>query len=214
MGRDTSEANTSAGQESTGGRETVIRKYANRRLYNTDTAKFVTLQDLHDMVKRGEAFVVEDARTGRDITCSVLAQIISEEETKGHNMLPLNYLRQVLQAYDAGLGPQFRLYIERSMEAFSANQKQFAEQMQNLFAVESSDNAMKQFAEMGRQNVEMFRRSMELFTPSAEAWKGAADDSPVATSEEKGQRKEDEIEGLRQQLADITERLDTLSQTK
>ncbi len=214
MGRDTSEANSSAGQESTGGRETVIRKYANRRLYNTDTAKFVTLQDLHDMVKRGEAFVVEDARTGRDITCSVLAQIISEEETKGHNMLPLNYLRQVLQAYDAGLGPQFRLYVERSMEAFSANQKQIAEQMQNLFAIESSDNALKQFAEMGRQNLEMFQRSMELFTPSAEARKGAADDSPVARTEDQGQRKEDEIEGLRQQLADITKRLDALSRTK
>ena len=214
MGRDTSEANTTAGQESTGGRETVIRKYANRRLYNTDTAKFVTLQDLHDMVKRGEAFVVEDARTGRDITCSVLAQIISEEETKGHNMLPLNYLRQVLQAYDAGLGPQFRLYIERSMEAFSANQKQIAEQMQSLFAIEASDNAMKQFAEMGRQNVEMFQRSMELFTPSAEDWRGAAGNSPVARTEDQGQRKEDEIEGLRQQLADITKRLDTLSRTK
>ena len=214
MDRDTSEASTTAGHESTRGRETVIRKYANRRLYNTDTAKFVTLQDLHDMVKRGEAFVVEDARTGRDITCSVLAQIISEEETKGHNMLPLNYLRQVLQAYDAGLGPQFRLYVERSMEAFSANQKQIAEQMQNLFAIESSDNAMKQFAEMGRQNLEMFQRSMELFTPSAEARKGAADDSPVARTEDQGQRKEAEIEGLRQQLADITKRLDTLSRTK
>ncbi len=214
MDRDTSEANTTAGHESTRGRETVIRKYANRRLYNTDTAKFVTLQDLHDMVKRGEAFVVEDARTGRDITCSVLAQIISEEETKGHNMLPLNYLRQVLQAYDAGLGPQFRLYVERSMEAFSANQKQIAEQMQNLFAIESSDNAMKQFAEMGRQNLEMFQRSMELFTPSAEARKSAADDSPVARTEDQGQRKEAEIEGLRQQLADITKRLDTLSRTK
>jgi len=214
VGRETSETGTSASQESTGGRETVIRKYANRRLYNTATAKFVTLQDLHDMVKRGEAFVVEDAKTGRDITCSVLAQIISEEETKGHNMLPLNYLRQVLQAYDAGLGPQFRLYIERSMEAFIANQKQISEQMQNMFAIESSDSAMKQLAEMGRQNVEMFQRSMRLFTPPAEAWGGAADDSPVARGDDQEQRQEDEIEGLRQQLADIADRLDTLSRTK
>jgi len=100
------------------------------------------------------------------------------------------------------------------MEAFIANQKQISEQMQNMFAIEASDSAMKQIAEMGRQNVEMFQRSMRLFTPPAEAWGGAADDSPVARGDDQEQRQEDEIEGLRQQLADIADRLDTLSRTK
>ena len=125
----------------------------------------MTLDDLHTMVKQGEAFVVEDAKSGRDLTCSVLAQIISEEETKGHNMLPLNYLRQVLQAYDAGFGPQFRSYVEHSIDAFAANQKQVVEQMQSLFGGETSSAAVQQFVEFGRQNAEMFQRSMQLFTP-------------------------------------------------
>ena len=107
----------------------VIKKYANRRLYNTATASFVRLDDLHRMVKDGELFVVRDEKTGRDITASVLAQIIAEEETRGHSVLPHQYLRQVLKAYSGGVGPQLAAYLERSMEAFASHQQSVARQM-------------------------------------------------------------------------------------
>lgn len=188
-----------------GSEQTIIKKYANRRLYNTDTAKFVTLDDLHNMVKRGEGFVVQDAKTKRDITCSVLAQIIAEEETKGHNMLPQNYLRQVLQAYSDGIGPQLGAYLEQSIDAFSANQQQLVQQMQNMFAGEGTTGAMEQFAEIGRRNVEVFQRSMNMFAPPA-AGRAAPD---VAET----QSKQDEIKSLKQQLEELQNRLDTLSGT-
>lgn len=204
-------AGTPAAGPSADGRPTVVRKYANRRLYNTATARFVTLDDLHTMVKRGEAFVVEDAKSGRDLTCSVLAQIISEEETKGHNMLPLNYLRQALQAYDAGFGPQFRAYVERSIDAFAANQKQVVEQMQSLFGGETSSAAMQQFVEFGRQNAEMFQRSMQLFTPPLAGRERAPDDRTPSGEDAPPRTREQEIRTLREQLDAIEKRLDHLS---
>lgn len=113
----------------------LIKKYANRRLYNTATASFVTLSDLHEMVKRGEDFVVQDARTGKDLTSSVLAQIIAEEESKGCNLFPTNYLRQTLKLHSEGMGPELSSYLERSVESFSTNHsqiKQKAKKMDNL----------------------------------------------------------------------------------
>ena len=204
-------AGTAATEASGDVQPTVIRKYANRRLYNTATASFVTLDDLHTRVKQGEAFVVEDAKSGRDLTCSVLAQIISEEETKGHNMLPLNYLRQVLQAYDAGFGPQFRSYVEHSIDAFAANQKQVVEQMQSLFGGETSSAAVQQFVEFGRQNAEMFQRSMQLFTPPLGGRESPPDTRTPSGEGARPGTKEQEIEELRAQLAAIEKRLDRLS---
>ena len=185
---------------------TVIRKYANRRLYNTSTAKFVTLGDLHEMVKQGVSFVVEDATSGRDITCSVLAQIISEEESRGHNLLPLNYLRQVLQLYDTGFGPQFRAYLEQSIDAFTANQQQVVQQMQRML---TGDGAVEQFAELGRRNIEIFQRSMNMFaSPGANR---RQDDSPAPARERQPPSRDQEIEDLKRQLAEMQQRLDSLS---
>ncbi len=185
----------------------VIRKYANRRLYNTSEGCFVTLDDLHTMVKQGETFTVQDARSGQDLTCSILAQIISEEETRGRNLLPLNCLRQILQAYDSGSGPQFRSFLERSMEFFAANQQQVSEQVQNLFGGSPPGDAAQRFIELGRQNVEMFRRSMEWFAPSGTG--GWPDDASAPAAD--GQPRDEEIRQLRQQLADLERRLDDLS---
>lgn len=189
------------------GKQTIIKKYANRRLYNTGTAKFVTLDDLHDMVKSGDSFVVLDAKSGRDITCSVLAQIIAEEETKGHNMLPLNYLRQVLQAYSEGVAPQFGAYLEQSIEAFAANQQQLVQQMQNMFSGESADGAMAQFAEIGRRNVEIFQRSMNMFAPT-----GAGSTQSAGPAKE--QSKKEEMARLKRQLEEIQNRLEILSRNE
>ena len=190
---------------------TVIRKYANRRLYNTDTASFVTLEDLHEMVKQGVSFVVQDATTGRDITCSVLAQIISEEESRGRNLLPLNYLRQVLQLYDAGFGPQFRAYLEQSVDAFTANQQQVVQQMQRMLA---GDGAVEQFAEIGRRNLEIFQRSMNMFTPPAANRRQDDGDGPAPADERQPPSRDREIEDLKRQLAEMQQRLDSLSGPK
>ncbi len=190
----------------------IIRKYANRRLYNTHTAQFVTLDDLHEMVKRGDSFVVEDAKTGRDITCSVLVQIVSDEETKGHNMLPLNYLRRVLQAYDAGFGPQFRDHLERSIEVFAASQEQFVRQMQSMFTGANPEGSVEHFTEIGRRNMEIFQRTMGIFAPRTSSRERSADERSPRSDEGTPRSRAEEIETLRQQLAAIEERLNTLSQ--
>ena len=138
----------------------VIKKYANRRLYNTATASFVRLDDLHRMVRDGELFVVRDDKTGRDITASVLAQIIAEEETRGNSVLPHEYLRQVLKAYSEGVGPQLAAYLERSMEAFANHQQSVAEQVGKMF---DPGTAFDRMADMSRRNLEEFQRSVAAF---------------------------------------------------
>ena len=135
----------------------VIKKYANRRLYNTATASFVRLDDLHRMVKDGELFVVRDEKTGRDITASVLAQIVAEEETRGNSVLPHDYLRQVLKAYSEGVGPQLAAYLERSMEAFASHQQSVAREMGKMF---DPGTAFDRMADMSRRNLEEFQRSL------------------------------------------------------
>lgn len=149
----------------------VIKKYANRRLYNTATASFVKLDDLHRMVKDGELFVVRDEKTGRDITASVLAQIIAEEETRGHSVLPHAYLRQVLKAYSEGVGPQLAAYLERSMEAFASHQQSVARQMGEML---DPGTAFDRMADMSRRNLEEFQRSLAAFAgqPTAPAAEG------------------------------------------
>ncbi len=138
----------------------VIKKYANRRLYNTATASFVRLDDLHRMVRDGELFVVRDDKTGRDITASILAQIIAEEETRGNSVLPHEYLRQVLKAYSEGVGPQLAAYLERSMEAFANHQQSVAEQVGKMF---DPGTAFDRMADMSRRNLEEFQRSVAAF---------------------------------------------------
>ena len=164
----------------------------------------MTLDNLHDMVKSGQTFTVQDAKTGRDITCSVLAQILTEEEIKGHNMLPLNYLRQVLKAYSEGVGPQLSTYLDQSMDTFAANQQQLMQQMQHMFG---GTNAVEQMADIGRRNMEMFQNSVGMFTnPGTQA-------KPEAPSNSRGkpENREEEVERLKAQLADIQQKLDSLS---
>ena len=139
----------------------VIKKYANRRLYNTATASFVRLDDLHRMVKAGELFAVRDEKTGRDITASVLAQIIAEQETRGHSVLPHDYLRQALKAYSEGVGPQLAAYLERGMEAFASHQQTVARQMEEMF---DPGTAFDRMADLSRRNLEEFQRSLSALT--------------------------------------------------
>src|ERR1700739_1427036 len=136
----------------TSGAETppiVIKKYANRRLYNTATSSYVTLDDLSAMVKEGGEFVVYDAKTGEDITRSVLTQIIVEEESKGQTLLPISFLRQLISFYGDSLQGVVPQYLEMSMTQFARNQEQMRRYMQNAFGF----NPFQQFESMGKQNM-------------------------------------------------------------
>ena len=151
----------------------VIRKYANRRLYNTASGQFVTLADLHDMIRRGEDFVVREAKTDRDLTAWVLAQIVAEEAGKGNELLSLGYLRRLLRFYHEGLGDHLSAYLESSMELFAANQRDLLRHLSGPF---DPVGALATFRELGERNADHFTR---LFRPAT----GGSGRDPAAASE-------------------------------
>jgi polyhydroxyalkanoate synthesis repressor PhaR len=186
----------------------VIKKYANRRLYNTQTSSYVTLDHLAQMVKEGTEFEVHDARTGDDITRSVLTQIIFEEEAKGQNLLPIRFLRQLIRFYGDSLQAFVPGYLDMSMESFTKNQ----EAMRNRIA-EAFGGGTQAIETMTRQNLAMFERAMQMFSPFAarkpqsdeEARANGAADAKAKSSEEITELK-NEIEAMRKQLAELSER--------
>ena len=140
----------------------VIKKYANRRLYNTATSAYVTLEHLSAMVKEKTDFVVYDAKSGEDITRSVLTQIIVEEESKGgQTLLPIPFLRQLISFYGDSLQGVVPQYLEMSMSQFARNQEQMRDYMKNAFGF----NPFQQFESMGKQNMAMFENAMRMFNP-------------------------------------------------
>lgn len=140
----------------------VIKKYANRRLYNTSTSAYVTLDHLSQMVKAKTDFLVYDAKTGDDITRSALTQIIVEEENKGgQTLLPIPFLRQLISFYGDSLQGVVPQYLEMSMSQFARNQEQMRSYLQNAFGF----NPFQQFESMGKQNMAMFENAMRLFNP-------------------------------------------------
>ena len=142
----------------------TIKKYANRRLYNTATSSYVTLEHLADMVKRGQEFNVYDAKSGDDITRSVLAQIIFEEEGKSgqQSMLPIQFLRQLIRFYGDSMQALVPGYLEISMESFSRNQERMREQFASAFG---GKLMIKEIEQITRQNMAMFERAVRMFTP-------------------------------------------------
>ena len=185
----------------------IIKKYANRRLYNTQTSSYVTLDHLCEMVKEGTEFEVRDARTGDDITRSVLTQIIFEEEGKGQNLLPIRFLRQLIRFYGDSLQAFVPGYLDLSMESFTKNQ----EAMKNRVA-EAFGGGTTAIEAMTRQNLAMFERAMKMFTPFVPPTGRAGDtearpangagDSAAKSSDEIGELKS-EIEAMRRQLAEL-----------
>ena len=153
---------TSETAESKPKRAAVIKKYANRRLYNTATSSYVTLDELCRLVRAGQDFVVYDAKTGEDITRSVLTQIILEEDTKGRNLLPISFLRQVIGYYDDSLRAFLPRYLELSMENFATNQEQIRRYIEGTFG---RFFPMGQFEDMARQNMALFQRTATMFNP-------------------------------------------------
>jgi len=182
----------------------VIKKYANRRLYNTGSSTYVTLEDLAVMVKSGDEFVVHDAKTGEDITRSVLAQIIFDQEAKeGQSLLPIAFLRQLIKFYGDSMQTMIPSYLEHTMLSLAREQDKMREQMAKTFG----DMGFPGMEEQARANMEMFQKAMRMFMPFAA---GAAETgrSGVLNSE-KGEG-DKELQALKAQLAEMQKRLDRL----
>jgi polyhydroxyalkanoate synthesis repressor PhaR len=188
---------------------TVIKKYANRRLYHTGTSSYVTLEDLAGLVRGGEDFVVYDAKTGEDITRSVLAQIIFDEESKvGQNLLPIAFLRQLIRFYGDSMQALVPRYLEFSMDNLTKEQNQFREQMSKAF---TGGGAIDAIQAQTRANMAIFTEAFRLFNPFAAAAaakaKAEADAAPAAV-------KGDELGDLKRELSEMRERLDKLAKAK
>ena len=183
----------------------IIKKYANRRLYNTETSSYVTLDHLAAMVKDGRDFVVKDAKSGEDLTHSVLTQIIFEQENKGQTLLPIPFLRQLISFYDDGLQSMVPSYLQSAMQAFTSNQEKLREYFQSSFA---PTQAFTAFDEMLKQNMALFERTMTMFSPTATG----RGDKPSGTAEPSASGEaSDEIAALKEQLSAMQEKLDKLS---
>jgi polyhydroxyalkanoate synthesis repressor PhaR len=184
-----------------------IKKYANRRLYNTATSSYVTLDHLCQMVKQGQDFIVHDAKTGEDITRSVLTQIIVEEEAKGgQNMLPVSFLRQLISFYGDNLQALVPRYLENSMAAFARNQEQMRKYMTDAFGMLPFG---QQLEEMGKQNMALFQNALRMFSPFKFPGQGG---EPPGEGQAAGAPPagEGELTQLREQLAALQRRLDDL----
>ncbi|HEY1797552.1 MAG TPA: polyhydroxyalkanoate synthesis repressor PhaR [Stellaceae bacterium] len=195
---------TSVGGQTGETKPITVKKYANRRLYNTATSSYVTLEDLAKLIKDGGDFVVQDAKTGEDITRSVLTQIIVEQEQKGQNLLPINFLRQLIGFY--GDSMQFLVpgYLEQAMGSFARNQEQMRDNLRATFGM----FPFGRFEEMGKQNMAMFERAMRMMSPYAATPEPAKTQTPPAAAEPKAEdpnlkRLEAQIEALKHQLDEL-----------
>ncbi|HEY0027759.1 MAG TPA: polyhydroxyalkanoate synthesis repressor PhaR [Allosphingosinicella sp.] len=178
-----------AASSSSDGTVVIIKKYANRRLYDTESSSYITLDRLAEMVRQKREFKVVDAKSGEDITHSVLTQIVMDEEAGGTNMLPVNFLRQLIGMYGDQMQSMVPQYLEASLESFQRNQTQFRDALAGAFT--------------GGPLAEIARRNMELFQAAAP---GAAKPSATTASAD-----ENEIERLKGELAALQAKVDKLA---
>jgi polyhydroxyalkanoate synthesis repressor PhaR len=184
-----------------------IKKYANRRLYNTATSSYVTLENLCQMVKDGQDFVVEDAKTGEDITRGVLTQIIFEEESKGgQQLLPIGFLRRLISFYGDSLQTLVPSYLEVSMASFQRNQEQMRQYMAEAFG---EMFPFRSIEEMGRQNMAMFQRAMTMFNPFVAGMNEG--DKPGMADKPGG---EPEVDTLKKQMEELRKQVEALARNK
>ncbi|PVE26118.1 polyhydroxyalkanoate synthesis repressor PhaR [Microvirga sp. KLBC 81] len=181
---------------------TVIKKYANRRLYHTGTSTYVTLEDLAGMVRQGEDFVVYDAKSGEDITRSVLTQIIFEQENKeGQNLLPVTVLRQLIRFYGDSMQALVPSYLEFSMNNLSQEQQKLRDQMAQAFG----PSAFQAMEEQVRKNMSFFTEAMRMFSPFPQGGAGAPAKAPPQAEEPS------DLDALKRQMADMQAKLDRLA---
>lgn len=198
-----------ANPETSGGdARVVIKKYANRRLYNTASSSYVTLEHLSEMVKQGVDFVVYDAKTNEDITRTVLTQIIFEEESQGQSLLPIQFLRQLIGFYGDSMQAFLPSYLEMSLASFAQQQ----ERMRKQFAEFSHSGGIGAFEDQIRQNMQLFDRAMKMFSPFSFAPQARAEPAPEAPSgAAKTGASDDALNALRQQLSDMQAQLDKIT---
>jgi polyhydroxyalkanoate synthesis repressor PhaR len=195
---------------------TTIKKYANRRLYNTGTSAYVTLEDLAEMVKKGEDFEVFDAKSGEEITRSVLTQIIFEQEGKvGQAMLPVSFLRQLIRFYGDSMQTLVPSYLEFTIDKLTNEQHKFRDQFTNALGAtplaEPTRQMFQQVEEQTRKNMAIFRQALTMFNPfvaaagSAAASVAGGHDQPAAT------QTPSELDELRKQVGDLQKRIEGIS---
>ena len=184
--------------------QTVIKKYANRRLYNTGTSTYVTLEDLSEMVKAEDDFVVFDAKSGDDITRSVLTQIIFEHENKGQNLLPIAFLRQLIRFYGDSMQTLVPSYLEFSMQNLAKDQDNLRKQLTDSFG----NSAFDAMEEQVRRNSEMFENAMKMFMPFG----AAANQAPAAKPQEPAPSTE--LSDLKDQIAEMQKKISELADKK
>jgi polyhydroxyalkanoate synthesis repressor PhaR len=200
--------NTSSSESSADAKPVVVKKYANRRLYNTATSSYVTLEDLAKMIKDGGDFIVHDAKTGEDITRSVLTQIIVEQEQKGQNLLPISFLRQLIGFY--GDSMQFLVpgYLEQAMVSFARNQDQMRDTLRATFGL----FPFGQFEEMGKQNIALYEQALKMLSPFGRP--GAASENAAAVDAAPTGAEDPRLKRLETQLEALTKQLDALTKNK
>ncbi len=172
----------------------TVKKYANRRLYNTETSSYITLEHLAAMTREGREFRVVDAKTDDDITHNVLTQIIMEEEGRGQTMLPVSFLRQLIAMYGDSMQAMVPGYLEASMDSFRRNQTQFKTAVEGAFA-------HSPFAEIAKRNFAMFEAATSAFKPE-----GKTSTKPPAPASSK----DEEIASLKAELAALRDKVDAL----
>jgi polyhydroxyalkanoate synthesis repressor PhaR len=173
----------------------TIKKYANRRLYNTESSSYITLEHLAAMTREGRDFKVIDAKSEEDITHNILTQIIMEEEQRGQTMLPVNFLRQLIAMYGDSMQAMVPGYLEASMDSFRHNQLQFKTAVEGAFA-------NSPFAELAKQNMAMFDAATAAFKPGTVGATAPAAAPAVS--------KDDEIAALKAELGRLNEKIEKL----
>ncbi len=206
MAKKPQDTDTSAGEK----KPITIKKYANRRLYNTETSSYVTLDTLSQMVKDDKEFLVFDAKTGEDITRQVLTHIIVEEESKGTNLLPISFLRHLISFYGDSLQAVVPNYLEHSMSSFARNQEQMRSYLEDAFGGLSPFGQME---EISKKNMAMFENAMKMFTPFY-GQEGGANNGSGKPAEDAKPSGNGDIDDLRQQMLDMQKKLDQLSGKK
>lgn len=192
----------------------VIKKYANRRLYNTETSTYVTLDDLAAMVRSDRDFVVYDAKTGDDLTHSVLTQIIVDQENRqgGQTLLPVPFLRQLIRFYDDSIGRMVPGYLQFSLENLAKQQEKLRSQFANVLTNPTA--AFDVYQDLARNNMAMFEKALSMWTPFAGQGADAAQEGQPGAENGEPRKEPDEINELKSQLANMQQKIDKLSQDR
>jgi len=201
-------SDSDAGVQRAGGDRIIIQKYANRRLYNKATSSYITLEDLSKMVKEGVEFEVRDAKSGEDITRKVLTQIIFEEEGRGQNLLPIQFLRQLIGFYGDRMQAFLPSFLELSLDSFIRQQERLREQMTVV-----TPPGIGAFDEQIRQNMVLFDRAMKMFTPFAFRPEDAVAHPPTPAKPPAPAPDEDALADLKKQMAAMQEQLAALTKS-